>query len=79
VNNNGQNDKPFTQSILAKAFRGELVPTEAELARREGRRLRTRLRPPRTHPSGTRSRGDHPIWQPENTGAKKSTASTLMM
>jgi hypothetical protein len=27
----------FTQSILAKAFRGELVPTEAELARRQGR------------------------------------------
>jgi type I restriction enzyme, S subunit len=27
----------ITQSILAKAFRGELVPTEAELARREGR------------------------------------------
>jgi type I restriction enzyme S subunit len=26
----------LTQSILAKAFRGELVPTEAELARREG-------------------------------------------
>jgi type I restriction enzyme S subunit len=26
-----------TQAILAKAFRGELVPTEAELARREGR------------------------------------------
>lgn len=25
------------QSILAKAFRGELVPTEADLARREGR------------------------------------------
>jgi len=25
------------QSILAKAFRGELVPTEAELAEREGR------------------------------------------
>ncbi len=25
------------QSILAKAFRGELVPTEAELARQEGR------------------------------------------
>jgi len=24
------------QSILAKAFRGEFVPTEAELARREG-------------------------------------------
>ncbi len=27
----------LTQSILAKAFRGELVPTEAELAEREGR------------------------------------------
>jgi hypothetical protein len=25
------------QAILAKAFRGELVPTEAELARRAGR------------------------------------------
>lgn len=29
--------KRLTQAILAKAFRGELVPTEAELARREGR------------------------------------------
>jgi type I restriction enzyme S subunit len=27
----------LTQAILAKAFRGELVPTEAELARAEGR------------------------------------------
>lgn len=27
----------LTQAILAKAFRGELVPTEAELARREAR------------------------------------------
>jgi len=27
----------LTQAILGKAFRGELVPTEAELARREGR------------------------------------------
>ncbi len=27
----------LTQAILAEAFRGELVPTEAELARREGR------------------------------------------
>jgi type I restriction enzyme S subunit len=27
----------LTQAILAKAFRGELVPTEAELASREGR------------------------------------------
>jgi type I restriction enzyme S subunit len=30
-----------TQSVLAKAFRGELVPTEAELARREGRSYET--------------------------------------
>jgi type I restriction enzyme S subunit len=30
----GQVDK-LTQSVLAKAFRGELVPTEAELARRD--------------------------------------------
>jgi type I restriction enzyme S subunit len=27
----------LTQAILGKAFRGELVPPEAELARREGR------------------------------------------
>jgi type I restriction enzyme S subunit len=27
----------LTQAILGKAFRGELVPTEAELARREER------------------------------------------
>ncbi len=27
----------LTQAILAKAFRGGLVPTEAELARQEGR------------------------------------------
>jgi type I restriction enzyme S subunit len=30
-------DDRLTQAILATAFRGELVPTEAELARREGR------------------------------------------
>ncbi len=28
--------KKLTQAIIAKTFRGELVPTEAELARREG-------------------------------------------
>ena len=31
----------MTQAILAKAFRGELVPTEAELARRDGRPYET--------------------------------------
>jgi type I restriction enzyme S subunit len=32
-----QRAEKLTQTILAKAFRGELVPTEAELARAEGR------------------------------------------
>lgn len=32
-----EHSNALKQSILAKAFRGELVPTEAELARREGR------------------------------------------
>jgi len=31
----------LTQSVLARAFRGELVPTEAELSRREGREYET--------------------------------------
>jgi type I restriction enzyme, S subunit len=29
--------KTLTQALLAQAFRGELVPTEAELARQENR------------------------------------------
>ena len=47
------------QGILAKAFRGELVPTEAELARREGREyepasvLLERIRAERTNQSNT--------------------------
>jgi restriction endonuclease S subunit len=32
-----QRVEKLTQAILAKAFRGELVPTEAELARQQGR------------------------------------------
>jgi type I restriction enzyme, S subunit len=32
-----QRVESLTQAVLAKAFRGELVPTEAELARRENR------------------------------------------
>ena len=31
----------LTRGILAKALRGELIPTEAELARREGRTFET--------------------------------------
>jgi type I restriction enzyme S subunit len=49
----------LTQSILAKAFRGELVPTEAELARHEGREyepasvLLERIRAERARDTGT--------------------------
>ena len=51
----------LTQSILAKAFRGELVPTEAELARREGRtyepasELLARIRSARENSAATKS------------------------
>jgi type I restriction enzyme S subunit len=37
VSGSTERAEKLTQAILAKAFRGELVPTEAELARREGR------------------------------------------
>jgi len=36
----------LTQSILAKAFRGEIVPTEAELARKGRPHLRIRFSSP---------------------------------
>ena len=48
----------LTQAILAKAFRGELVPTEAELARAEGREYETasalleRIRAEHNHDNG---------------------------
>jgi type I restriction enzyme S subunit len=60
------------QSILAKAFRGELVPTEAELAERKGRtyesaeQLLTRIR---TERATTVSRAQHRT-------SKKRTART---
>ncbi|MBY0231032.1 MAG: DEAD/DEAH box helicase family protein, partial [Gemmataceae bacterium] len=54
----------LTQAVLAKAFRGELVPTEAELARREGREyepasvLLERVRAERAAPAkGARRKG----------------------
>jgi type I restriction enzyme S subunit len=43
----------ITQAMLAKAFRGELVPTEAELARQEGRDYEPASAPPRPHPRRT--------------------------
>jgi type I restriction enzyme S subunit len=54
----------ITQSILAKAFRGGLVPTEAELAAREGRtyesaeQLLQRIRPA-INESFTKRRNGH--------------------
>jgi type I restriction enzyme S subunit len=57
----------LTQSILAKAFRGELVPPEAELARRQGRdyepasvlleRIRAERARSDTNPKPKRTRG----------------------
>jgi type I restriction enzyme, S subunit len=56
----------LSQSIIAKAFRGELVPTEAELAEREGRsyesaeQLLQRIRTLKdgAKPSGATSKGN---------------------
>jgi type I restriction enzyme S subunit len=55
----------ITQAILAKAFRGEIVPTEAELARQEGHdyepasallaRIRATHASPRSEPKRDRS------------------------
>jgi type I restriction enzyme, S subunit len=62
----------LTQSILSKAFRGELVPTEAELARREGREyepasvLLERIRAERTSQVKTSLRRKR---TPRNAGA----------
>ena len=54
-----QRSDKLTQSILAKAFRGELVPTEAELAAAEGREYETasmlleRIKSAANHRSGS--------------------------
>jgi type I restriction enzyme, S subunit len=56
----------LTQAILAKAFRGELVPTEAELALREGRDyepasvLLERIRAEREKSATTKGDGKRP-------------------
>jgi type I restriction enzyme S subunit len=41
LNTGTQRTEKLSQAILAKAFRGELVPTEAELACREERKYET--------------------------------------
>jgi type I restriction enzyme S subunit len=62
----------LTQAILAKAFRGELVPTEAELARREGRDyepasvLLERLRADREEAQASETSGRKPRSSREN-------------
>jgi type I restriction enzyme S subunit len=59
----------LTQSILAKAVRGELVPTEAELARQEGRtyesasELMERIRCERNHKSPAVKSDRRPVQQ----------------
>jgi type I restriction enzyme S subunit len=66
----------LTQAILAKAFRGELVPTEAELARREGREyepasvLLKRIREERE-----KAGAEKPLGPKARTGSKRQTAS----
>jgi type I restriction enzyme, S subunit len=57
----------LTQAVLARVFRGELVPTEAELARREGRDyepasvLLERIRADRAQRSPSRPTGGGPV------------------
>ena len=68
----------LTQSMLAKAFRGELVPTEAELARREGREyehasvLLERIRKERESDTVSKSNG-----KPKRPKMKLATAKRL--
>lgn len=69
-----------TQAILAKAFRGELVPTEAELARQEGRdyepasTLLERIRAERAAASSERSGRAK---RPRSAAAPKAVAPSL--
>jgi type I restriction enzyme, S subunit len=78
----------LTQAILAKAFRGELVPTEAELARREGRdyepasALLDRIRAKRENPVATRSESvpdksiqQGNLWQEKTTKKTRRSSS----
>jgi type I restriction enzyme S subunit len=68
------------QAILAKAFRGELVPTEAELARAEGRDyepasvLLERIRKEREAAGPTAGRGRKEA-TPEKAPAKEKRAA----
>jgi type I restriction enzyme, S subunit len=65
----------LTQAILAKAFRGELVPTEAELARREGREyepasaLLERIRA--SHEGAAQTQDHRNLRRRTGTGARK--------
>jgi type I restriction enzyme, S subunit len=65
------------QSTLAKAFRGELVPTEAELAKREGRdfesadQLLARIRAEKAAPSSKSARS-RPTAPTKSSGGKNA-------
>lgn len=75
----------ITQAILVKAFRGELVPTEAELAQAEGRdfepasvlleRIRTEAREAATGSSSARSTRQGSRSRRERVGASPEASS----
>ena len=77
-----QRVEKITQAILAKAFRGELVPTEAELALQEGRdyepaavlleRIRARAadEKPKTGRRGMKSKKPSPRPSPRGRGGR---------
>jgi hypothetical protein len=62
------NLKRYRASVLKAACEGRLVPTEAELARKEGLRLRTRQRTAQAHPRRTpRQMGSQPTGKDESS------------
>ncbi len=54
------NLKRYRAAVLKAACEGQLVPTEAELARQEGRELRNRRATPRPHPHRTPPKLERP-------------------
>lgn len=71
----------LTQAILAKAFRGELVETEATRARREGRdyetaeQLLARIKAEKTEEPEKRPRGPKRANSSKNSGARRKKAA----
>ncbi|MGB9242422.1 MAG: aldo/keto reductase [Candidatus Acidiferrales bacterium] len=67
----------LTQAILAKAFRGELVPTEAELARREGRSYEPASAPLARIRDERRVRPDHLESEPHHVLRNSNRSSPM--